>query len=119
MKRIIIIIGVTVLLVGACTATLLSNKKKIDEKSRLDAHIRNIPVFVTELRKQNIAGDFSSNGSFFAIHELTLMSETQGRVVALHFNTGDFVKEGQLLVKLDDELMRSRLSLAEANYEKA
>src|SRR5512138_728760 len=103
MKRIIIIISVVVLLVGACTATLLSNKMKIDQKSKLDAQIKNIPVFVTELTKKDIAEDFSSNGSFFAIHELTLMSETQGRVVALRFNTGDFVKEGQLLVKLDDE----------------
>jgi membrane fusion protein, multidrug efflux system len=119
MKRIILILSVIVTFVGACTATLLYNKKKIDAKLNLDVNIRKIPVFVMEIKKTKMEDVFNSNGTFYAIHELTVSSETQGKIKALYFNTGDFVKEGQLLVQLDDELVRSRLSLAQATFDKA
>jgi membrane fusion protein, multidrug efflux system len=119
MKRVIIILSILVTFVGACTATLLYNKKKIDARSKLDTNIKNIPVFVMDVKKMKMEEEVSSNGSFSAIHELTVMSETQGRVVSLYFNTGDFVQKGQLLAQLDDELIRSKLSLAQATFEKA
>lgn len=119
MKRNILITLVVVVLVGACTATLLFNKKKIDEKARLDGNLESIPVFVESLKKTTLSGVFESNGTFSAIHELTLMAEGQGRVTQLLFNTGDIVSSGKLLVTLDDELIRSQLSLAEAALVKS
>jgi RND family efflux transporter MFP subunit len=114
MKRNILITLIVVVLVGACTATLFYNKKTIDEKARLDGNLKTIPVFVEELRKSSLSGTFESNGTFSAIHELTLMAEGQGRVTQLLFNTGDVVAAGKVLATLDDELVRSQLSLAEA-----
>lgn len=119
MKRIIIIAIIIITLVGACTVTLLYNKKKIDEKARMDGNLATIPVFVTEVKKTMLSGDFQANGTFSAIHEVTLMSEGQGKVEQLLFNTGDFVSSGQVLAKLDDDLLSSQLSLAEAALEKA
>jgi RND family efflux transporter MFP subunit len=119
MKRIVIISLIVVALVGACTATLLFNKKKIDEKMKLDGNLKAIPVFVTEIRKVNVSGNFEVNGTFQAIHELTLMSEGQGKVEELLFHTGQVVSAGQVLAVLDDDLLRSQLSLAEAALEKS
>lgn len=119
MKRIIIIAIIIITLVGACTVTLLYNKKKIDEKARMDGNLKAIPVFVTEVKKTTLSGDFQANGSFSAIHEVTLMSEGQGKVEQLLFSTGDFVSLGQVLAKLDDDLLSSQLSLAEAALDKA
>jgi len=119
MKRNILITLIIVVLVGACTATLLYNKKRIDEKAQLTGNLDSIPVFVTAIGKSKLSGDFTSNGSFSAIHELTLMSEGQGKVEALMFNTGDFIAAGQVMARLDDEIIRSQLSLAEAALEKA
>jgi len=119
MKRNLIIILVILALAGACTATLLYNKKKIDEKAQLDGNLKTIPVFVTALKMNPMSGDFTVNGSFFAIHEMTLSSEGQGKVVSLLFNTGDFVKQGQIMARLDDEVLLSQYSLAQAAYEKA
>ncbi len=119
MKRIAIIFLIIIVLVGACTVTLLYNKKKIDEKSQLDGNLKSIPVFITTLKMSRIDGDFTVNGSFSAIHELTLASEGQGKVTSLLFNTGDFVKEGQVLALLDDEVLTSQLSLARVALEKA
>jgi membrane fusion protein, multidrug efflux system len=119
MKRILTITIIVIFLVGACTVTLLMNKRQIDSKAKIDGNLKSIPVFVTELKLQNMTDDFTTNGSFSAIHELTLLSEGQGKVVSLLFNTGDVVREGQVLAKLDDDLIRSQLSLAQANFEKA
>ncbi|MCK9220538.1 MAG: efflux RND transporter periplasmic adaptor subunit [Bacteroidales bacterium] len=119
MRRIFTITLIVIVLVGACTATLLLNKKKIEEKSRMDGTLKAIPVFVTALKMNRMSSDFPSNGSFQAIHELTLASEGQGKVVSLLFNTGDFVKQGQVMARLDDEVLKSQLSLAQASYEKS
>ncbi len=119
MKRNIIIISSIIVLVGACTATLFYNKKKIDEKSQLDGNLKSIPVFVADLKITKASGNFETNGSFGAIHELILMSEGQGKVEELLFQTGDIVKSGQVMVLLDDDLLRSQLSYAEAALEKA
>jgi membrane fusion protein (multidrug efflux system) len=99
--------------------TLLYNKKKIDAKARMDGNLNSIPVFVAEIKKSKISGTFETNGSFSAIHELTLMSEGNGKVVDLRFITGDVVQTGTVLAVLDDELIRSQLSLAEAAQSKA
>jgi len=119
MKRIFIISAIIVVFVGGCTAILLLNKKKIDEKSKLDGNLGQIPVYISEVKKATLSGDFEVNGSFMPMHELTLMSEGQGKVVELHISTGDVVYAGQVIARLDDELVRSQLALAEASLEKA
>jgi RND family efflux transporter MFP subunit len=119
MKRIIIISLITIALVGGCAAILLLNKKKIEEKSKLEGNLESIPVYVMEIKKSTLGGDFEVNGSFIPVHELTLMSEGQGKVVDLLVNTGDFVQSGQVIALLDDELVRSQLALANASLEKA
>lgn len=119
MKRTLIISLVVIVLVGACTATLLFNKKRIDEKAKMDGNLSTIPVFVTTLAMSELTGTFTSNGSFSAVHELTLMSEGQGTVEGLFFDNGDFIPVGKVMAQLDDELVRSQLSLAETALEKA
>lgn len=119
MKRILTISLIIIILVGGCAAILLLNKQKIEEKSKLEGNLESIPVYVQEVKKATLAGSFEVNGSFTAIHELTLMSEGQGKVIDLLVNTGDFVHSGQVLALLDDELIRSQLALANANLEKA
>jgi membrane fusion protein, multidrug efflux system len=118
MKRLIIISVIILVLVGACTVVLLNNKQQIDEKANRDVHINNIPVFVETAIMEPLDGDFSYQGSFKPVHELLLLSEGQGKVEKLLFETGDVVHTGELLAQLDDDLLRSQLELAEANLEK-
>lgn len=119
MKRLLIISAVILVLVGACTMTLLYNKKKIDEKANVDIHIQRIPVFAVAVQMKSLDGDFSAQGTFFPVHELTVLTEGLGSVQEVRFETGDFVQAGQLLARLDDDLIRSQLSLAEASLEKS
>ncbi|MEI7724836.1 MAG: efflux RND transporter periplasmic adaptor subunit [Bacteroidota bacterium] len=119
MKRILTITLLIIVLVGGCTAILLLNKKKIEEKSKMEGNLESIPVYVMSIKKATLSGDFEVNGSFIPVHELTLLSEGQGKVTDLLVNTGDFVQTGQLLARLDDELVRSQLELANAALDKA
>ena len=119
MKRIFIISFIIVLFVGGCTVILLLNKQKIEQKSKLEGNLESIPVYVREIRKASLGGTIEVNGSFSAIHELNLQSEGQGKVLLLNVNTGDFVKAGQVIAQLDDELVRSQLSLSAAVLDKA
>jgi RND family efflux transporter MFP subunit len=119
MKRIIPISLIILTLVGGCSIILFLNKKKIDEKSKLEGNLESIPVYVMKAGKTSLGGSFEVNGSFMPVHELSLMSEGQGKVIGLLVNTGDFVIAGQVIARLDDELTRSQLALAEASLEKA
>jgi membrane fusion protein, multidrug efflux system len=119
MKKLILISLVIISLVGACTALLMYNKKKIDEKAKLDGNLQQIPVFVTDAKSTLLNGNFEVDGSFAAIHELTVLAETQGTVQELRFNTGEVVSKGQVLVHLDDELVKSQLAFAQAALEKS
>lgn len=119
MKKLLIISVVIVTLVGACTAMLMYNKKRIDEKAKLDGNLQEIPVFVNEVKTASLDGDFEVDGSFSAMHELMLMAEIQGKVKELAFKTGDVVSVGQVLVRLDDDLIKSQLAFAEAASDKA
>src|SRR5690606_36712762 len=52
------------------------------------------------------------NGSLIAEDGVMLRSETSGKVVQIQFNEGTTVKEGDLLLKInDDELQAQRSSL--------
>ena len=85
----------------------------------MEGNLESIPVYVMSIKKATLSGDFEVNGSFIPVHELTLLSEGQGKVTDLLVNTGDFVQTGQLLARLDDELVRSQLELANAALDKA
>ncbi len=119
MSRNLLIGLIALALVGGCSAILIMNKQKIGEKSKLDGNLETIPVHVAEIRKTALSGDFEVNGSFTPFHEITLLSEGQGKVVDLPVNTGDVVQSGQVIAKLDDEIVKSQLALAEAALDKA
>ncbi|HNY02608.1 MAG TPA: efflux RND transporter periplasmic adaptor subunit [Bacteroidales bacterium] len=119
MKRIITISLILLVLVGGCTAILLMNKKKIDEKSKMNGNLDSIPVDVMAVHKATLDGFFEVNGSLLPVHEVTVMSEVMGKVTDLPVNTGDAVAAGQVIARLDDEVARSQVALADAALAKA
>jgi membrane fusion protein (multidrug efflux system) len=119
MKRIIIISSVILVLVGACAVQLFYNKKKIEVSTRVEKKEITFPVVVQGVRKGWMKDRFSVTGTIHPAHEVTLSAEGQGKVVAVLFENGDVVSEGQVLARLDDELVKSQLELARAAYSKA
>lgn len=58
-------------------------------------------------------------GTLRARREIKVYSQEEGRVTALPFYEGDKVSKGQVVARLDDELLRSQLARAQATRRKA
>ncbi len=58
-------------------------------------------------------------GTIFAFNDVTVLSETQGRVLKINAEVGDYKPAGAVLVEVDSELKEAAFKVAEVNYEKA
>jgi len=64
---------------------------------------------------RDIAKTISYSGSIESKSKVLVSSEVAGRVAEVYFNELDYVKEGMVLVKLDDEEIRAQLQQAKAS----
>ena len=77
-----------------------------------------VPVAVTEVRLDTLANHLEANGIFLPAKEMLVISETQGRVLEVYKGKGEWVNEGDLIAKIDDELLRTELEATQANIAK-
>lgn len=87
---------------------------------------RGAPVEVAVARQGVSTDDLWSVGSLRSDESLQVASEVPGRIAEILFKEGEDVKAGDVLVKLDDALVRAevedakaRLTLAQSNYDRA
>ncbi|MBK7214321.1 MAG: efflux RND transporter periplasmic adaptor subunit [Bacteroidales bacterium] len=118
MKKFIIISIIAIVCIAGIFK-LYINKKQIDANSAPRESKVSVPVFVETVKESKLDNSFSVNGTFDPAHEIAIISQTQGKIVKLDFNSGDFVKEGQVLASCDLELLQAQKDLAEANLNKA
>jgi len=112
------LISITVLLLAVITGVLLYNKSRIDARSKSDV-LTTIPVSIAPVTRQRISDAHSLVGTVAANYDVAIIAETQGKVVAVAADVGQFKPAGALLVQIDDELKRANLAMGETNYEKA
>ena len=117
-KKILFVIGIFVV-IGIMVAVLLNNKAKLKAKVASNDIRTEFPVTTIQAKNGRLDETLNLVGTTNPNAELNLLSETQGRVLKVNFNIGDFVTEGKILVQVDDELKKAALLSAEANYEKA
>ena len=114
-----IILPLVILLVGgAITATLMMNKKKPEEKEKEAA----IPVVaVSEVSMAAVDLKVKSQGVVNARYETRLVAQVGGEIVELseQFVRGGFVKQGQLLARIDPSDYEAALIEAQANLASA
>jgi RND family efflux transporter MFP subunit len=115
-KKKALIISVTILAV--IVAILLYNKSRMEAKSRPDL-LTAIPVTVAKAEKMKLTEQQSFVGTIAAHNDVAIVAETQGRVVAVLAQVGDYTPAGSVLVQVDDELKRAAYEAAEVQYEKS
>ncbi len=119
MKKIIINILIVAVIIAAIAFTLSGNKEEMKMSIELAQETNDfIAVKVQPIDSQLISSDFSANGYFQPFRELTLSSETSGRITQILVKDGQWVKKGQLLARIDDQLIKDEVEVAEANFEK-
>ena len=120
MKRVLTIIVVVVLALGAIAWILSNNKKKNDAKTAYIAEGGGaIAVRVAPVEKKTVDLDFVANGNFAPIQELNFAAENSGRVAQIFVEEGSRVSKGQVLARIDAEILNADRETAEATYQSA
>jgi len=65
--------------------------------------------------KGPIAAQVTANGTLSAVKTVQVGAQVSGRVVELHADFNDKVKQGQVIAKLDDVVLKSQIDQAAAN----
>lgn len=71
------------------------------------APIRAVPVEVASVRRADVTSDISSIGSLQSDESVKVASEVAGRIHEIRFQEGQQVKAGDVLVQLDDALVKA------------
>lgn len=102
-----------VLLMGLALALGLSGCKKAAANG--PAAFPAIQVVAVEARRQPVVETLTLPGTLAANEMIEVKAETDGLVREIHFEEGQRVAKGQLLVQLDDTKLAAALAEAEAN----
>lgn len=120
MKKIITIVIVVVVALGAIAYVLSNNKKKNDEKTAFIAKGGGaVAVRIAKVERKALDLDFTANGNFIPNQELNFLSENAGRINAIYVKEGSKVSKGQILARIDDEIINTDRETAEAQYQNA
>ncbi|SFH23792.1 efflux RND transporter periplasmic adaptor subunit [Pedobacter insulae] len=120
MKRIITTLVILVIVIGGIAYVLGGNKKKNQEKTDFVAKGNgSIAVNVAMVSKTVPELDFNVNGTFIPNKELNFLSENAGRVKAVYVEEGARVSKGQVLARIDAEIINTDRETAEAAYQNA
>ncbi len=116
MRR-IIIITLVVAILAFFAFRLYSNKTEIDNAATYRETIANVPVQVSKVAFMPIDYEYAYLGSFAPVREVGFGGETQGKIVQIFVQEGDFVGQGQVIAKIDDEKLLIRLSAEQVSLE--
>jgi len=101
------------LLFPACSNSV-ADKRSDSPASEHRLQVRAVPVKVDELHR-----NVESVGSLFALEEVTVSSEVDGRVDEVLVDTGDHVESGQPLVNVSTTELKLALDQQRALYQQA
>lgn len=73
-----------------------------------------VPVITEEVKLRDLAEYIRITGKLEGITDITMISETQGRVLSLEKNVGDWIEKDEVIGSLDNEIVRIRLEQARA-----
>ena len=110
------------LVVGFLSSILIircSGNTNKDNFNGIESESSIIPVRVIELKPEKVEWGINVVGIIMPDKGIEILSEVGGKVKNVYFNVGDYVKEGKILIKLDDEYKRYDLIRAEAQLKSA
>ena len=118
MNKRIIIIGISaVALVGLTVMKLMSNKKEVEKKIYIHDMTASVLVQATVASMHTFESSFSFLGTFEAVRQNTIGSDANGKIIKLNVEEGDKVSQGQIIAKVDDEMLQLQLQNAEVSIE--
>jgi membrane fusion protein, multidrug efflux system len=109
-----------IILVAIVVFRLISTKAKTDAQlQKMTQYNEIVPVKIITATKQKASHSISESGLFQSAQQIEVVSETQGNVLNIHANIGDFVKAGQTLITVEKGLLTNQYELTKLNLENA
>ena len=99
-KRLIIILILSGLIFGSLFALKFYQKQQANSQLKPPSPA---VVAATEVKQDEWQTSFKAIGSLVAVSGVTITSEIAGTIKAIHFNSGQEIKKGQLLLEQDSE----------------
>jgi RND family efflux transporter MFP subunit len=115
-KKIFIGAGVIVIILVALIA---KNRAALNSSSETASMATAYSVSVVTATRQSLEDRIPVVGTVNAFNDVVVLSETQGRVLKIDVEVGDYKKAGEVLVEVDSELKEAAFKAAKATYEKA
>lgn len=120
MKKNIITVLVVLGAVAVIAFVLNNNKKENAAKVAVVAEKNaSVSVKVETVKTEEVSLDFSSNGTFEPIQELTVCAEKSGKVISVLVKEGDRVSVGQTLAIVRSDVINVEAQTADAAYQNA
>ncbi|HEV8537795.1 MAG TPA: efflux RND transporter periplasmic adaptor subunit [Bacteroidota bacterium] len=116
MKRTKVLL-VTATVIAAIIAVLFYNKSRMAAKSKSDV-LKSIPVSIAVAGRMRLTDAYTLTGTIAANNDVTIVAESEGRVIAVRAKVGDHMPAGSVLILVDDELKEATFATAEVSYEK-
>jgi len=86
-------------------------------KNKTKDKLHYVEAFV--VKRQDLAVNNDRSGSLRARREVKIINQEEGRITELPFFEGDRVKKGQVVARLDDELLVAQLARVQATLRKS
>lgn len=116
-KRVLTIIGIAIVLVVISVVKLKSNKQKVQAKLYIHDTTTAILVNVAKPKFHSFENSFSYLGTFDPNKQNLIGSDVAGKIIRMNVQDGDKVSKGQILAKLDDEMLELQLENAAIQVE--
>ncbi|HOW08532.1 MAG TPA: efflux RND transporter periplasmic adaptor subunit [Bacteroidales bacterium] len=110
----VVIIIAAILLIAL---KLKSNRQEFRNEVEFSRRkVEKIPVAIETVKKGCLSENVVATGILEASDVLNLVSETQGKIIKIYKEKGDRVTAGDVIAKVDDEVISANVLTAEANY---
>jgi RND family efflux transporter MFP subunit len=116
-KKTIILIALAVALLALTILKLKSNKEKAAEKIYIHDSEATILVETVKPELHTFESAFNYLGSFEPNRQNVIGSDASGKLIRLDVKEGDRVSQGQVIAKIDDELLQIQLQNMEVTIE--
>jgi RND family efflux transporter MFP subunit len=117
MKRVITISAIVAVLIVLTAIKLRSNKKAVEGKLYIRDSTEAILVATTTPEMHTFEKSLSFLGVFDALHQNNVASDGSGKLIKLFVEEGDIVNAGQMIAKLDDEMIQLQIQNVQLNIE--
>lgn len=102
--------------VGLMVFVLFHNKSTANLKAKNANQQTAIPVSTFSVKRQTLQNTFDKVGTIVANNEVSVVSQASGKVIAMYVEVGSYVSAGSPIAKIEDNVLKSKLTSAQTAY---